>query len=110
MNYANSLINPSKREDNKMEMAPLKKIFNKKKSTPPPKGEGNIMIERTPPNRYQYIFLGYLYSCNNFGHKPVHCKSYRNCKPRNILRYNNNKNVVEKRNYNSLSPLQEYNF
>ena len=67
------------------------------------------MIRRTPPNRYQHIFLGYFYSCNNFGHKVVHCKAYRKYKPRTIQRYENNKNDVEKINYNSFSPLQEYN-
>jgi hypothetical protein len=71
INYADALRNPLKREDNKMKMAPLKIVFNKK--APPPKGKGNTVIRRmvsegkgntvirrTPPNRYQHIFLGYF--------------------------------------------------
>ena len=27
---------------------------------------------------YQHIFLGYCFSCHNFGHKALDCKSYRN--------------------------------
>jgi hypothetical protein len=26
--------------------------------------------------RYQTIFLGLCYSCNNFGHKDINCKAY----------------------------------
>jgi hypothetical protein len=44
-----------------------------------------------------------------FGHKVVHCKAYRKYKPKNVQRYKNNKNDIEKRNYNSFSPLQKYN-
>jgi hypothetical protein len=118
--YADALRNPLKIKYNKMKMEPLNIVFNKK--APHPKGKGNTMIirmvsegkentiiRRTPPNRYQHIFLGYFYSCNNFGHKEIHCKDYKNYKPRNVQRYKNNKNVVEKRNHNSFSPLQEYN-
>jgi hypothetical protein len=42
----------------------------------------NIVTRRTPPNRYQHIFLGYFYSYNNFGDKEVHCKAlleYNGC-------------------------------
>ena len=28
------------------------------------------------PSRYQQIFLGHLYSYNNFGHKALNCKAY----------------------------------
>jgi hypothetical protein len=94
INYADALRNHLKGEDNKMNMEPLKTIFNKK--APHPKGKGNTVIKRIPPNRYQHIFLGYCYSCNNFGHKAVQCKAYRNYKPRNVQRYKNNKNDVEK--------------
>jgi hypothetical protein len=107
ISYADTLRSSLKREDNKIKMAPLNTGFNKQ--APPPKGKGNTMIRRNPPNRYQHIFLGYFYSCNNFGHKEVHCKAYRNYKSRNFQRYNNNKNDVGKRNYNSFSPLQKYN-
>jgi hypothetical protein len=93
-------------------MVPLKSVPNKQKSTPPTKekeDKKNTVTRRTPPNRYQHIFLGYCYSCNNFGHKAVHCKSYRKYNPKNVQRYKKNKNNAEKRNYNSFSPLQDYN-
>ena len=35
------------------------------------------MIPRRPmTSRYQQIFLGHCYSCNNFGHKALDCKAY----------------------------------
>jgi hypothetical protein len=105
ISHADSLRNPSKREDNKMEMALLSKVFNKWKSTTLPKGEGNEVIRRTPPNRYQCIFFRYCYSCNNFGNKEVHYKAYIKYKPNNVQRYKNNQNDVKKINYNSFSPL-----
>ena len=33
---------------------------------------------RTTQNRYQQLFLGYCFSCHNFGHKALDCESYRN--------------------------------
>jgi hypothetical protein len=120
INYSYALRNPSKKEDNKMKMTSLKTIFNKK--TPHPKlkgntnirrmvseGKGNTIIRRNPPNRYQHIFLGYCYSCNNFGHKEVCCKAYIKYKPNNVQRYKNKNKDAKKINYNSFSPLQEYN-
>ena len=32
--------------------------------------------QRRSPPKYQTIFLGICYSCNNFGHKVVNCKAY----------------------------------
>jgi hypothetical protein len=72
ISYADALRSPLKREDNKGKMVPLKIVPNKQKSTPPTKekeDKKNTVTRRTPPNRYQHIFLGYCYSCNNFGHK-----------------------------------------
>jgi hypothetical protein len=69
----------------------------------------NTVTRRTPPNIYQHIFLGYFYSCNNFGHKEIHCKAYRKYNAKNVQRYKKNKNNAEKRNYNSFYPLQDYN-
>jgi hypothetical protein len=103
-----------------MKMVPLKTVFNKQAPHPKGKrntmikrmvleGKGNTIIRRTPSDRYQHISIGYCYSCNNFGHKVVHCKAYRNYKLRNVQRYKSNKNDVEKSNHNSFSPLQEYN-
>jgi hypothetical protein len=31
---------------------------------------------RSPTLRYQTIFLGLCYSCNNFGHKAINCRAY----------------------------------
>ena len=93
-------------------MVPLKSVPTKQKSTPPTKDKEdkkNTVTRRTPPNRYQHIFLEYCYSFNNFGHKEVHCKSYRKYNSKNAQRYTKNKNNVDKRNQNSFSPLQDYN-
>jgi len=81
-----------------------------------------------PPRRpftnwYQNLFLGYCFSCNNFGHKEIDCKSYaRNDHVRDINRSsykivkgdyvsNKTRNSHEfvERNYNSFSPLLDYN-
>jgi hypothetical protein len=94
INYTYALRSSLKGEDNKIKMTPFKNGFNKQ--APAPKRK--IVIRITPPNRYQHISLGYCYSCNNFGHEAVHCKSYRNYKPKNIQRYKNKKNDLEKRN------------
>jgi hypothetical protein len=90
----------------------LKTIPNKQKYALPTKekdDEKNRIIRRNPSNINQYIFLGYCYSCKNFGHKAIHCKAYRKYNPRNVQRYENNKDNAERRNYNSFSPLQDYN-
>jgi hypothetical protein len=41
----------------------------------------NEFIRVLPPiisfiNQYQHIFLGYCFSCNNFGYKKIYCRSY----------------------------------
>jgi hypothetical protein len=90
----------------------LKTIPNKHKSAIPTKekyDEKNRIIRRNPSNINQYILLGYLYSYKNFGHKAIHCKAYRKYNPRTIQRNENNKDNEERRNYNSFSPLQDYN-
>jgi hypothetical protein len=95
-----------------MKMIPLKIVPNKQKSTPPTEEKDekkNTITRKNSPNIYQHIFLGYCYSFHNFGHKAVHCKDYRKYKPKNVQRYKNNKNDIEKINYNSFSPLQNYN-
>jgi hypothetical protein len=101
---------PLRREDNKARMMPLATFPNKHKSTPPTKEKDekkNIVTRINPSNKYQYIFLGYFYSYNNFGHNLVHCKSYRRCNPKNVQR--SQKINTKKRNYNLFSPLQYYN-
>jgi hypothetical protein len=32
--------------------------------------------ERPLTNQYQNIYLGYCFSCNNFGHKAIYCRAY----------------------------------
>jgi hypothetical protein len=51
---------------------------------------------RPPTPRYQNIFLGLCYSCNNFGHKAINCRAY--AKGRNTWNkssYENPKNHYE---------------
>jgi hypothetical protein len=91
-------------------MIPLKIVPHKQKSTFPTKVKNdkkNTITRRNPPNKY--LFIGYCYSCNNFGHKAVHCKAYGQYNNRNVQRYKNNRYNTEKRNYNSFSPLQNFN-
>jgi hypothetical protein len=112
ISYADALKNSIRREENKARTIPLKTVPNKQKYALPTKEKDdkkNRIIRRNPSNINQYIFLGYCYSCNNYGHKAVHCKSYRKYNPRNVQRYENNKNNAERRNYNSFSPLQDFN-
>jgi hypothetical protein len=47
----------------------MEKIKKKKDS------EEKHHSEDLPPPRYQTIFLGLCYSCNNFGHKVVNCRA-----------------------------------
>jgi hypothetical protein len=109
ISYANTLKNSLKREDNQEKMMPLKMVTHKQKSTLPTRVKNdkiNTIIRRNPPH---YLFIGYCYSCNNFGHKEVHCKAYGQHNCRNDKRYKNNEYNAEKRNYNSFSPLQSAN-
>jgi hypothetical protein len=69
---------------------------------------------RPPTLRYQNIFLGLCYSCNNFGHKSINCRAYaKGINTWNKSSYENPKNNYEAnyprnpremfdRNYNSL--------
>jgi hypothetical protein len=110
ISYADALKGSLRREDNKEKMIPLKTVPHKHKSTLPTKvkdDKKNTITRRNPPNKY--LFIGYCYSCNNFGHKAVHCKVYGQYNHRNVQRYKNNKYNTEKRNYNSFSPLQNFN-
>jgi hypothetical protein len=74
-------------------------------------------------NRYQNLFLGYCFSCNNFGHKEIDCRAYArsdHVRDRNRGSYKTSKDdyVSNKtrsshgfanKNYNSFSPLLDYN-
>jgi hypothetical protein len=110
ISYEYALKFPLRREDNKVRMMPLETVPNKQKSTPPTKEKDvkkNTITRINPSNIYQYIFLGYLYSYNNFGLEAVHCKSYRRHNPKNVQR--SQKFNTDKINYNSLSSLQDCN-
>ena len=61
--YAEALKNPVKKEEGK------KSSLNSRDQN-----INNMVPKR--PNRYQEIFLGHCYSCNNFGHKAINCRSY----------------------------------
>ena len=78
------------------------------------------MTSRRPfTNRYQHMFLGYYFSCNNFGHKEKNCKAYvrddhmRSRRVYNIPKDNHANKKTRKshgdRNYNSLYPLLDHN-
>jgi hypothetical protein len=75
--------------------------------------------QRPFTNRYQNLFLGYCFSCNNFGHKAIDCRAYArsdHVRDRNRGSYKTSKDdyVSNKTrsshgfaniNYNSFSPL-----
>jgi hypothetical protein len=83
-----------------------------------------VVLPRRPfTTRYQNLFLGYCFSCNNFGHKAIDCRSYArsdHVKVRNICSYETSKDdyVTNKTrrshgfvitNYNSIASLLDYN-
>jgi hypothetical protein len=110
ISYTDALKISLRREDNKAKMITLKIVPHKHKSTLPARvkyDKKNTITRRNNPNKY--LFIGYCYSCNNFGHKAVHCKAYGQYNCRNVQRYKNNKYNTNKRNYNSFSPLQNFN-
>jgi hypothetical protein len=83
-----------------------------------------VVTPRRPfTTRYQNLFLGYCFSCNNFVHKTIDCRAYaRSDHARDINRgfYKTSKNgyvnnIIKSfhgfvdRNYNSFGPLHDYN-
>jgi hypothetical protein len=88
-------------------MIPLNTVPHKQKSTFPTKVKNDRKKTITRRNTPKHLFIGYYYSCNNFGHKAIHCKAYGQYI--HIQRYKNNKDMTKKRNYNSFSPLQNFN-
>ena len=78
---------------------------------------------RTFKNRYQNIFLGYCFSCNNFGHKAIDWRAYTrsdHVRDRNMGSYKTSKDDYVRnktrishgfanKNYNSFAPLLDYN-
>jgi hypothetical protein len=110
ISYVDALKKSFRNEDIKAKMIPFKTITHKQKSILPTRvkdDKKNTIIRRNSLNKY--LFIGYCYSCNNFGHKEVQLKSYGQYNNINVQRYKNNRYNTEKRNYNSFSPLQNFN-
>ena len=63
--YAATIKSPVKKEENK-KYAPS--FYDKNKT--------NEVCKRPMTNRYQQIFSGHCYSCNNFVHKALKCRAY----------------------------------
>ena len=66
-------------------------------------------FKRYPTPRYQTIFIGLCYSCNNFGHKDVNCKDNRrninNYEGYIISAYSRRPNEMQRRNYDKIESL-----
>ena len=62
----------------------------------------NMVPRRSLTSRYQQIFFGHCYSCNNFGHKAVNCKAYGKV---HFYKKNAPSNNPKERNHNSFAPL-----
>ena len=72
---------------------------------------------RPPMPRYQNIFLGLCYACNNYGHKAIYCRAYgqsrntwsRNMYGNSMYRVEGNgvrkSHVAPHRNYNRFGAL-----
>jgi hypothetical protein len=71
-------VSPSKKEDNvaKQPSTQGKENFKRTKQ-----GRHQEAIFGTPKQRYESIFHGHCYSCNEYGHKTFECRSYE-------IRYN----------------------
>ena len=54
---------------------------------------------------YQQIFFGHCYSCNNFVHKSLNCKSYEKFRD---YKKNASSNKPKVRNHKFFAPLQRY--
>jgi hypothetical protein len=66
-------VSPSKKEDNvaKQPSTQGKENFKRTKQ-----GRHQEAILGTPKKRYESIFHGHCYSCNEYGHKSFECRSY----------------------------------
>jgi hypothetical protein len=66
-------VSPSKKEDNvaKQPSTQGKENFKRTKQ-----GRHQEAIFGTPKQRYESIFHGHCYSCNEYGHKAFECRSY----------------------------------
>jgi hypothetical protein len=75
--------------------------------------EGIQLQEELPQKGINNSFLAIVFLVNNFGHKALDCKAYRKNYHKSVQGYghkNNKSNSNQRsRNYNSFSPLQDYN-
>jgi hypothetical protein len=79
----------------------------------------NAPPRRPPTTRYQNMFLGYYFSCHNFGHKSINCRAntrYNYLRSRDIYKTTRNDYISNKTtqefadiNYNPFSPLMNSN-
>ena len=69
------------------------------------KDRTNVMPRRLMTSRYQQIFFGHCYSCNNFGHKALNCRA---CEKFRDYKKNASSNKPKVRNHNSFAPLHIY--
>ena len=63
------------------------------------------MPKKPMTNRYQQIFLGHCYLCNNFGHKSLNCKAYGKFRE---YKKNSPSDKPKERNHNRFTLLQRY--
>ena len=63
------------------------------------------MPNRPMTYRYQQIFFGHCYSCNNFGHKALNCKSYEKFRE---YKKNSPSDKPKGRNHNRFKLIQRY--
>jgi hypothetical protein len=85
---------------------------NQQQTDRPQEEEGFIIalpFRRSPTPRYQTIFFGLCYACNNFGHKAVNCKA-NNKKNKNFEShtqsgYSRRPSETQRRSYNRFEYL-----
>ena len=85
----------------------LVKKEERKKSIPNSheKNKINVIPKKPMTNRYQHIFLGHCYSCNNVGHKAINCRAYGKF---HEYKKNSPSDKPKGRNYYRFTLLQKY--
>ena len=95
----------NKRSYADVQKSPMKKEESKKSGPSYEKNITNEVSKRLMTNRYQHIFLGHCYACNNFGHKVLNCRTLRK-----FWEYKKNSpsDKPKGRNHNRFTHLQRY--
>ena len=104
--FAMALLSTFKKEEEEK----TRNAYKSRRSPPPIMKKPKENPKKVYQNRYPYIFLGYCFSCSNFGHKAVSCRAYESKRLRGKnYNFKNNQTIsqVKSRNYNSFTPLQE---